>query len=407
MTAIDHGSLAQVGAVSHRKAIVFLSIAAFAGALTTRVMDAILPQVAQEFHVPIGSAAIVAALYAFAYGAFQLVFGPVGDRYGKFPVIACACVASIVTNIAVAHSTTLEGLGLARFASGIAAGAIVPLAIAWVGDVVAGDERQVVLARFMSGQILGLLAGQISGGVVGEYLGWRTTFYIIAAIYLAALAGLFIEMRTNAATRASHSSRNSPFRASFAISGHLLKRPEVRYVLALVAAESAVMFGAFTFVGASLRSRFGFDFALMGVFLATYCVGGLIYVAVSRRLILALGSVRLAALGAVIVALCYVAMATTPVAWPYLVIVPILGLGFYMLHNTLQTFATRMAPDARGSAVSIFATCYALSQAIGVSLAGRVVDHWGTFPVFLGSGALMLGIAAIIAATVPEGLLEG
>jgi len=48
-------------------------------------------------------------------------------------------------------------LGLLRLASGATTGAIIPLAMAYLGDVVPYENRQTVLARFLSGQILGVV----------------------------------------------------------------------------------------------------------------------------------------------------------------------------------------------------------------------------------------------------------
>ncbi len=75
-----------------------------------------------------------------------------------------------------------------------------------------------------------------------------------------------------------------------------------------------------------------------------------------------------------------------------------IGLGFYMLHNTLQTNATQMAPEARGTAVAIFASCFFLGQSAGVALAGLVVERVGTTPVLLG-GAFGLLVVGLVFAT--------
>jgi predicted MFS family arabinose efflux permease len=55
-----------------------------------------------------------------------------------------------------------------------------------------------------------------------------------------------------------------------------------------------------------------------------------------------------------------------------------MGLGFYMMHNTLQTHATQMAPERRGAAVAAFAGCFFMGQSVGVGLAGLVVGWAGT-----------------------------
>jgi len=67
------------------------------------------------------------------------------------------------------------------------------------------------------------------------------------------------------------------------------------------------------------------------------------------------------------------------------------GLGFYMLHNTLQVNATQMAPDRRGAAVSAFASCFFLGQSAGVLAGALLVQTTGT------STFLALGAAGVLA----------
>jgi predicted MFS family arabinose efflux permease len=64
-----------------------------------------------------------------------------------------------------------------------------------------------------------------------------------------------------------------------------------------------------------------------------------------------------------------------------------------MLHNTLQTRATEMAPQARGSAVSFFAFCLFLGQASGVAAVGLGVERLGYEPMLLAAGAALLVLA--------------
>ena len=52
-----------------------------------------------------------------------------------------------------------------------------------------------------------------------------------------------------------------------------------------------------------------------------------------------------------------------------------IGLGFYMLHNTLQTNATQMSPEARGTAVGLFSAALYLGQTAGVAAAAPVIDR--------------------------------
>jgi YNFM family putative membrane transporter len=68
-----------------------------------------------------------------------------------------------------------------------------------------------------------------------------------------------------------------------------------------------------------------------------------------------------------------------------------------MLHNTLQTNATQMTPEARGLAVSTFANVLFLGQAAGVWLAGQVIDRSGFAPVFVAAGVALLAVGATFA----------
>jgi predicted MFS family arabinose efflux permease len=65
-----------------------------------------------------------------------------------------------------------------------------------------------------------------------------------------------------------------------------------------------------------------------------------------------------------------------------------------MFHNTLQTRATEMAPQARGTAIAVFAFCLFMGQAGGVAIFGviiRVLDYGWTFAIS-GAGLALLGI---------------
>jgi MFS transporter, YNFM family, putative membrane transport protein len=62
-----------------------------------------------------------------------------------------------------------------------------------------------------------------------------------------------------------------------------------------------------------------------------------------------------------------------------------IGLGFYMFHNTLQTKATQMTPEARGTAVAIFSSALYFGQTAGVGVGALVIDRIGATPLFLGT----------------------
>jgi len=74
-----------------------------------------------------------------------------------------------------------------------------------------------------------------------------------------------------------------------------------------------------------------------------------------------------------------------------------MGLGFYMLHNTLQMNATQMAPDSRGTSVALFASSFFLGQSSGVALAGLAVERVDTTPVMLAGAFVLLIVGSAFA----------
>jgi MFS transporter, YNFM family, putative membrane transport protein len=183
------------------RAIALLALAGFASQAMVRAADTLLPQIAGDIGVSIGAASIIVSAYAITHGTVQLVIGPIGDRFGKFPTVAVACGACAAMVALCGFAQSLEGLALARVASAATAAWIIPLGMAYVGDVVPYEQRQQVLGRYLTGQITGQLFGQAAGGIIGDLLGWRAMFFVLAGFLAFAALALFRELAVNPATR--------------------------------------------------------------------------------------------------------------------------------------------------------------------------------------------------------------
>ncbi len=124
--------------------IAALSFAAFASAASMRVTDALLPRLDAEFGIGLGVAAQVVTAFAIAYGLLQAAYGIAGDRFGKYRLVAWACMASAVTALGCAFAPQFGALVAARFVAGgtaaerfsttpiVVAGAFATLVIGWV-----------------------------------------------------------------------------------------------------------------------------------------------------------------------------------------------------------------------------------------------------------------------------------
>jgi predicted MFS family arabinose efflux permease len=375
--------------------VMLLSCAAFASAMALRLCDPILPALAKDFGTSLGQAAVVVTSISIAYGIFQLLFGPLGDHFGKFQVIAWACLVSSVGAAASALSPNLEILSMARALNGATTAALIPLAMAWIGDVVAFDHRQATLAKFMSGQIIGLVGGQAIAGFFADHFGWRWAFVLLAAIYLSVGSLLLASLQRHRHARISAGASNTTSSARrFRL---VLGDAHARFILAIVFTEAMAVFGTIAFIPAFLHQRFEISLFHSGAITAAIGLGGLSYTLFARRWVKLVGPIRLAWSGGILIGAALALLAIAP-AWGWgIVACAVAGLGFYQLHNTLQTMATQMTPAARGTAVSLFASSFFLGQATGVSLGAIAVDRIGA-PWLFGISALVLPVIGVILA---------
>lgn len=369
-----------------------LAGAAFFSAAALRICDAMLPRLASDFSVTPGAAGQVIIWFAVAYGLVQLLFGPLGDRYGKERLVRLALAGCAVASLASALAPDFEMLVWTRVAWGIAAAGVIPLSMAWIGDTVPYDQRQVTLARLLTGTIMGMMAGQLAGGLFAESaVGWRAAFFSLSMGYFA--VALLLMTRA----RQVHASIDTPVSAAARVPvGQqllaVLRLPWARVVLLAVLAEGFFLLGPLSYLPTYLHVHHKLPLSTASGLAALNAVGGLAYAFTARHIVARLGEWRMVLAGGWLMGFGFLAWWIS--AWPLLAgpIALVVGFGTFLYHNTLQTHATQMSPAARGTSVAVFASFLFTGQALGVTAAGYVVDHFGFAPVLL-SAAIALPIA--------------
>jgi MFS transporter, YNFM family, putative membrane transport protein len=190
-------------------------------------------------------------------------------------------------------------------------------------------------------------------------------------------------LRTHAAWPAALRGRFRPL----AVYRGLWSRRAVRWLVAVGIAETFFFFGAFAFLGAFLKARFDVSFTTLGLVLAGFGLGGLLFSLTAQIFIRRLGERGMVLGGGLLGAAAFSAVVVaTELAWTVACTIA-LGLAFYLIHNTIQAKATEVAPEARGSAVAIYATGWALGQALGVAAIGLVVAAAGYVSAIIACGA--------------------
>lgn len=367
-----------------KRVILLLATAAFASTSAFRVLDPALPQLSHDFGITTGEAAKVVTWFVFAYGLLQFFYGPVGDRFGKFRTLAFATLACAVGNIVAASAVSFEWLLVGRAMSGATAAAIVPLSMAWIGDHVPYEHRQVTLAQFMIGTIVGVSAGLVIGGALTDTLGWRWSFVLLAIIYASVGIWLLLQLKHVPETKPS----TGRLRLVTPIVS-VCRLPWARVVLFVVMIEGALVFGGMSFVPAFLQKTQDMTSTMAGLITAFFGLGALLYVSRAKWLVSRFGEVKLTFAGGWVLGACYLLYLVGP-HWLWAILASVFfGLGYYLLHAVLQTNATQMAPQMRGTAVSLFASFLFLGQALGVAAGALVVDAAGIAWVLIGACAAL------------------
>ena len=349
-----------------------------------------LPRLSQEFGSPLGSVAAVITCFTLGYAAGQLVFGPLGDRFGKLRVVTLSCLGCALGALACALAPGLGWLVAARIVAGAMAAAILPLSMAWIGDVVPYGERQLVLARFLVGQILGVASGQLLGGLAADHLGRHLPIFGIAGVFLLAAAVLQRAQRGYPAAASGQPVIDShPLRHLVVEYRAVMASRWTRQLVTTVFLEGAAVFGALAFFATHLHRHLGVSLTAAGAMVMAFGGGGATFSFAARTLVPRLGEVGLTRGGGWVMLGSIAAVAWAPSAPVAVIACFALGIGFYMMHNTLQTNATQAAPARRGAAVSMFALCYFLGQTVGVALAGWASAWLGTRGV-IGIGAVVV-----------------
>lgn len=354
--------------------------------MSMRVIDPVVPDVARDLGVTPDTVALLASAFAFPYALGQPVLGALGDALGKSKIIKATLVLLVVCFVATTLAPNIDALFAARIVGGAAAGGIIPIAFALIGDRFEMADRQWALSRVLTAIIAGQMTGSIGSGVIASAFGWRASMLVGTALAAAALVVTLWQLHPM--PRADR----PPFRIGnlFRGYGEVFKNPKTVVCFTAVFFEGIVIFGAIPYIAVLLEQRGAGGLKEAGFVLAGFAIGGFCYIALVRVLLKTLGVLNLIRWGGTIAGVGFAAM-SLQVSWPVeMVVMFVIGLGFYMIHNSLQTQATELAPSNRASAVAAHAFFFFLGQA-----AGPLVYRLGFSAV--GSESTLLAMAVLMA----------
>ncbi|MSR15518.1 MAG: MFS transporter [Gammaproteobacteria bacterium] len=353
--------------------ILLLTLAGFTVVAVMRVLDPLLPVVAAEFGVTVGATAVIVAAFALPYGLCQLVYGPLGDRVGKLRVITSTLLLTAVFIFLSGFAHSVAQLAVLRFLTAITCAATVPLTMAFIADGVDYNSRQGAIGRYMGGIILGQIMGAGIGAILVDLIGWRAIFWCFGV-----MNGLVaMTLKWGAKNFTLPTPTQVSLRTSLGRYVEIARDPKARDVLTAAFIEGFYLFAGVIFIGPMLHQRHGLSMVMVGVFLIFLGLGSLLYSLIVRWLVHTLGQWVMVQVGGAFMALAFIILGIAKIWWLCAPVLVMLGFGIYLMHNTLQTLATELAPGARGTAVSLFAFVIFVGQGLGALLFGWLIDYAG------------------------------
>jgi MFS transporter, YNFM family, putative membrane transport protein len=396
--------LPQAIAPSTRMAILHLSFATFASMTIQRLCDPMLPQLAIDFQAERTQAAHVISFFAITYGLMQIFFGPLGDRYGKYRVLSLATLGCSLGCLGSALAWSLPFLVFCRILTATCTAAIIPLGLAWVGDSVDYQIRQETLAKVGLGSTMGIVAGQLVGGLLTDTLGWRWAFGCMCAVFF--VVGWILWSNPNARPKPPKTSISDPSERSLSFATNalaVLSKTRARRLMGFVFLEGCIAFGLLAISATHLHDQQGLRVSWAGGIVSLFGLGGVIYMVWAKWFIHQLGELLLIRLGTLIFGLAYACIGYSTGIVLDVLAFTWAGFGFFMFHNTMQALATQLDPERRGTCMALFACILFGGQSLGVVVCSALISLLGSSGVLLSLGLMLTLMGGVLPRVIEVG----
>lgn len=369
--------------------VLILGLAGFTVLADNWVVSPILPAISADLNVEISRAGLLITAYMIPFGLFQLVFGPLADRFGKRQVIKLAMLFFSISAILCSMAGNILHLAIYRALTGIFAASVIPISLALIGDLVPLSQRQSAIGSFMGISFLGQGLSMAIGGTVAYFLNWRGVFAIYALLAVIPTVLLFTIGRQIPSQRNPDSKLLAPY-------VKLLSNSISLRTYLVILLEGIFIIGTFSYLGAYISKTYHFNYLYIGLIMTAFGLIAMIGGRLSGRLAANWGRKTVLALGLLLATAADILFYNVGGILPALVLgVALLGFGFILAHSTLLTIATEFAAQARGAAMSLVAFCLMGGGGIGTAIGGRIIASNGFSALF---GVYAVGLTILMAA---------
>ncbi|SCY83514.1 Predicted arabinose efflux permease, MFS family [Paenibacillus polysaccharolyticus] len=371
-------------------ALLALAISAFAIGTTEFISVGLLPLIANDLHISVSSAGLTVTIYALGVMFGAPILTSLTSAISRKTLLLAIMLVFITGNTLASLSTGITVLLIARVISALAHGLFMSIGSTIAADLVPEGRRASAIATMFSGLTIATVTGVPIGTFVGQNLGWRAAFILIAAVGILALIAnlLLVPSTLQRGTR-------TPFRDQV----RLVTRGRLMLAFIITAVGYGGTFVVFTYLSPLLHDISGYSDQTIAIILLLYgvaiAIGNMIGGKAANRKplksLLVMFIVQTIILG--------ILYFTVPFKWAALVTIMGMGLLAFMnvpgLQVVVVTLAEKLAPQAKDVASAFNIAAFNGGIAIGAYLGGVVNDSIGLIHTTW-VGALMVLIAAIL-----------
>ncbi|WP_260871654.1 MFS transporter [Bacillus sp. X1(2014)] len=389
ITTTDDSARTDHAAMS-KKLILLMSLACGMAVANLYYNQPLLADMGRTFHATAHQVSNIAMFTQIGYAVGMFLFVPMGDMKERRQLIASLLIAVTISLIGIATAQNLLWINLASLAVGVTTVApqiILPLA----AQLAAPMERGKVIGNIMGGLFIGILLARTVSGLIGGSLGWRTMYWIAAAMMLA----LAIILRTFLPKSYPESRLSYP--GLYKSIGHLIVNQPILREASLI---GAMLFGSFSVFWTSLSfflegEPYHYGSEVAGLF-GLVGIVGVAGAPVVGRLADRFNAKTMVGLLTGISLLSYLFFGFLGTSlWAIFVGVVLLDLGVQGAQVSNQTRIYSLIPEARSRLNTVYMVSYFLGGSLGSTLSGYAWSWWKWQGVCL-TGGLMIVIALII-----------
>ncbi|MGW1206521.1 MFS transporter [Streptomyces cyaneofuscatus] len=370
-------------------ALLALAVSAFGIGTTEFVMMGLLPNVADDLGTSVPTAGYLVSAYAIGVVLGAPLLTGLGSRVPRKKMLLLLMALFTIGNLASALAPDFGWLLAGRVLAGLPHGAFFGVGAVVAARLVAESRQARAVATMFLGLTVANIVGVPAATLLGQHLGWRATFLVVAAIGLTAMAAL------------ARLVPRIPVEAHQDVRRELRALGNRQVLLGLLTAVFgfAGVFAVYSYLSAMTTKAMGFGESSVTIVLALFGIGMTLGALAAGPLTdRALRPTLYGSLGALAVVLVAFPF-TVHVQWAALVMVVLLGGVGFMTTTPLQMLVMNKAKDAPTLASASNHSAFNLANAGGAWLGGvAIAAGWGwTSPAFVGAVLAVLGLA--IAAT--------